>query len=95
MSFVSFLPNKNFYYNDKWGNTYKFRITKMTKCYITIHQISSKDGDIKNNQRIKIRKEKESDYVKFKFVWEDKKRWKDGTNYLEMSSDNVNYTDEI
>lgn len=86
MEFVSFLPNLNFYFNTPYGNTFKFRITKMTKCYITIHQLNLMTGDIMNPQRIKIRKDKESDYIKFKITH---------NYYLEMSSDKVNYTDEI
>ena len=88
--FTSFLPNFNFYHNDISGQTYKFRITNMTRCYITIHYICSKTNEIKSHQRIKIRKEEEEgDYVLFKHCHSI------NVNRVKILSNKVNYTDEV
>ena len=80
--FTSFLPNFNFYFNS--GLTYKFRITKMTRCYITIHSLEE-SGDT-HHQRIKIRKDsKDNDYVLFKHTH----------SLVKVMSNKVNYTDEV
>ncbi len=87
MEFVSFLPNFNFYYNE-FGRTTKFRITKMTRCYITIHMIDLY-GDIKSNQRIKIRTDSDGiDYIMFKHSPDF------NVNKQKIISNKITYTDE-
>ena len=84
-----FIPDTNFYFNNISGHTYKFRITKMTRCYITIYAIDKIYDDIISNQRIKIRKDSDGiDYVEFKF---DENI---NVNKVKIMSNKVNYTEE-